>query len=250
MPPSPAELSSESTGKRSPVLLVDDDPEILNLYEQILTLSSIEVTKRACPYEALNLLAQNQYSLMIVDLEMPGMNGLELIKTAQGLTPEMQVLVVTGHCSVESAVEAMKLGALDYIAKPFLSEELRLNVEKALSYADLASQNQRLRDELASRERQSSQLVGSSRCIAALQAKIHTVADTPATVLIRGESGVGKEVVADEIQRLSPRHDKPYLKINCGAIPEHLLEDELFGHEKGAYTGATTMRKGKFEFAD
>jgi two-component system NtrC family response regulator len=244
-------VANQLPEKQSPaILVVDDDQAILSIYELVLTEQNMLVTSCNSAINALELIAKQTFNLLLVDLRMPEMDGMELLRKALNINPSLQVIVITGHGTVESAVTAMKFGAFDYLAKPFLPDELLVTVQKALAFQSLAEENKNLQTALAEKTKESSLIVGSGSAISRLKAQIQAVAPTPATVLIRGESGSGKEVAADEIQRLSPRASMPYIKINCGAIPEHLLEDELFGHEKGAYTGASNPRKGKFEYAN
>ena len=174
---------------------------------------------------------------MVSDLRLPDLDGIALLKAARELQPEVEVVVITGHGSVEKAVEAMRLGAYDFIEKPIDSAALLKTVAKALEKQRLSSENRQLRRQLQQR-RGLEALIGDSPAIQAVKALIRQIAPTNVTVLIQGESGTGKEIVADAIHSLSDRADKPLLKISCAAIPETLLESELFGYERGAFTGA------------
>src|SRR3954471_2050176 len=189
-----------------------------------------------------------RFDLLITDLKMPKMTGIELLAEAKRLRPDMPVVLMTAFATVQTAVEAMKLGAYDYIQKPFDGDEIRLLVERTLEHNRLVKENQALRtmaEQLAPRP-----LIGSGETMAQVRRRIELVARSSATVLIRGESGTGKEVVARAIHAASERRDRPMLAVNCAALSESLLESELFGHEKGAFTGADKMRRGRFELAD
>jgi DNA-binding NtrC family response regulator len=189
-----------------------------------------------------------RFDLLITDLKMPKMTGLELLAEAKKLRPEMPVVLMTAFATVNTAVEAMKLGAYDYIQKPFDGDEIKLLVDRTLEHNRLIRENLALRSmtEIASPK----PLVGSSEAMNEVKQKIELVAKSAATVLIRGESGTGKEVVARAIHMASERRERPMLAVNCAALSENLLESELFGHEKGAFTGADRMRRGRFELAD
>jgi DNA-binding NtrC family response regulator len=189
-----------------------------------------------------------RFDLLITDLKMPKMTGIELLQEARRLRPDMPVVLMTAFATVATAVEAMKLGAYDYIQKPFDGDEIKLLVDRTLEHARLIKENQALRgmvEQAAPRP-----LIGASGAMNEVRRKIELVARSSATVLIRGESGTGKEVVARAIHFASPRRERPFLAVNCAALSENLLESELFGHEKGAFTGADRMRRGRFELAD
>src|SRR5690349_23364766 len=189
-----------------------------------------------------------RFDLLITDLKMPKMTGIELLGEAKRLRPEMPVVLMTAFATVQTAVEAMKLGAYDYIQKPFDGDEIKLLVERTLEHNRLIKENQALRsmaEQLAPKP-----LVGGGETMGEVRRKIDLVARSSATVLIRGESGTGKEVVARAIHAASERRERPMLAVNCAALSENLLESELFGHEKGSFTGADRMRRGRFELAD
>lgn len=190
-----------------------------------------------------------RFDLLITDLKMPRMTGIELLTEAKRLRPDMPVVLMTAFASVQTAVEAMKLGAYDYIQKPFDGEEIKHLVDRTLEHSRLIRENQALRT-LAEQHNAPRPLVGSGDVMAEIKKTIELVAKSSATVLIRGESGTGKEVVARAIHLASERRDRPMLAVNCAALSENLLESELFGHEKGAFTGADKMRRGRFELAD
>jgi two-component system NtrC family response regulator len=187
--------------------------------------------------------------VVITDIQMPNLSGYEVLKKIKADSPETLVIVITAFGSVERAVEAMKLGAYDYLTKPFSRDELRLTVAKALSYSGLQEENVRLRDELSARV-DFTHLVGISDEMQQVFDMVRRVAATEATVLITGESGTGKELIARAIHNGSERRGGEFVAVNCAAIPAELLESELFGHVKGAFTGAIKDRKGKFELAD
>jgi two-component system, NtrC family, response regulator HydG len=189
-----------------------------------------------------------RFDLLLTDLKMPRVTGMELLQEARKLRPDMPVVLMTAFATVATAVEAMKQGAYDYIQKPFDGDELKLLVDRTLEHARLVRENLALRsmNEMSNAR----PLIGSSEAMAEVRRKIELVARSSATVLIRGESGTGKEVVARAIHHASPRRERPFLAVNCAALSENLLESELFGHEKGAFTGADRLRRGRFELAD
>src|SRR5208337_4741324 len=198
--------------------------------------------------EALLKLPTQRWDLALVDIKMPGMDGLELHRKIREVDPEIIVIIMTGYASVETAVQALKDGAYDYITKPFDPDDLARLVRKALDHRKIKDENVRLRESL--NEIQAVQLVGQSKPMQRVLELVGTVAPTDTTVLIHGESGTGKELVARAIHHLSPRRFMPLVTIHCGALTETLLESELFGHEKGAFTGAQYRKKGKFEVAE
>jgi two-component system, NtrC family, response regulator HydG len=231
------------------ILLVDDEERLRTAVGKVLTAEGHRVVCAGSGREALDLLKTQTVGLVVSDLRLPDLDGIALIKAARELHPEVEVVVITGHGSVEKAVEAMRLGAYDFIEKPIDSTALLKTVAKALEKQRLSSENRRLRRQLQQR-RGVEALIGDSPGIQAVKALIRQIAPTNVTVLIQGESGTGKEIVADAIHSLSDRADKPWLKISCAAIPETLLESELFGFERGAFTGAAGAKPGKFELAD
>ncbi|HEY0910690.1 MAG TPA: sigma-54 dependent transcriptional regulator, partial [Bradyrhizobium sp.] len=197
---------------------------------------------------AARLSSGGRIDLLITDLKMPRMTGIELLAESKRLRPDMPVVLMTAFATVATAVEAMKMGAYDYIQKPFDGDEIKLLVDRTLEHSRLIRENQALRSmtELVSPR----PLIGASAVMDEVRRKIELVARSSATVLIRGESGTGKEVVARAIHQASPRAERPMLAVNCAALSENLLESELFGHEKGAFTGADRLRRGRFELAD
>ncbi|MBW2543438.1 MAG: sigma-54-dependent Fis family transcriptional regulator [Deltaproteobacteria bacterium] len=198
---------------------------------------------------ALVHLENDEFDVVISDIQMPGRSGIDLVHATYEMSPETLVIMITAFASTETAISAMKEGAYDYITKPFKVDELRMVVEKALEKKLLSCENRRLRRELRSQTRDRT-IIGNSAEIRRVSELISQVADSKANVLISGESGTGKEVVARAIHRGGPRRDKPFVAVNCAAIPETLLESELFGHVKGAFTGAVQNKEGLFEAAD
>jgi two-component system response regulator PilR (NtrC family) len=229
------------------VLVVDDERSMREFLEIFLRSEGHAVRTAEGLAAAKAELSADDFDVVITDVQMPGGTGLDLLRTVQAESPETVVIVMTAFASTETAIEAMKAGAYDYVSKPFKVDEMRVVVEKALEKKLLASENRRLRRELSQgRDRQ---VVGSSAAMRRVFEFVAQVADTRANVLISGESGTGKEVVARAIHRASERRDAPFVALNCGAIPENLLESELFGHVKGAFTGAVQNKAGLFEVA-
>jgi two-component system response regulator AtoC len=238
--------------RRGAILLVDDEEKILKALGRALRDAGHEVIETARAREAERLLANRPFDVFIVDNVMPERSGLDLIRAYVASTPEgerAQILMMTAHATVESALEAMKLGALDYLQKPFEIDELLVVVRRALDHQRLRTEHRYLRSE---RDEQFDHygIIGRSQVVASIIKKAERVADTKSTVLVTGETGTGKELVARAIHHRSAQRDMPLIKVNCAAIPESLLESELFGHVKGAFTGATATKKGKFALAD
>ncbi len=234
------------------ILLVDDEEKILKTLGRALSDEGHEVVQTSRPMEAQRLLAERSFDLLVVDNLMPEMTGLELIRTLVSSTHESerpQVLLMTAHATVESAIEAMKLGALDYLQKPFEIDELLVTVARALELQHLRVQNRYLMSE-RDEEFNHYGIVGRSKAVNDVLRKLELVAETKSTVLITGETGTGKEMVARAIHSHSAQRQMPMIKVNCAAIPESLLESELFGHVRGAFTGATANKRGKFALAD
>src|SRR5712671_3676200 len=237
---------------RGSILLVDDEEKILKALGRALRDAGHEVLETANPRDAQRLLAERPFDVMLVDNVMPQLSGLDLIRDYVASTPEgerPQILMMTAHATVESALEAMKLGALDYLQKPFEIDELLVVVRRALDHQRLRTEYRYLvseRDEHFDHYG----LIGKSRAMEEVVERAKLVADTKSTVLITGETGTGKELVARAIHNRSAQRDMPLIKVNCAAIPDTLLESDLFGHVRGAFTGATTTKKGKFALAD
>lgn len=231
------------------ILVIDDDTSLRRVLEYNLLEEGYEVQAAASGEEGLYLFGQNQPSLVISDMKMPGMDGMTVLKSVKERSPETLVIIITAFGTVDAAVEAMKAGAYDYITKPFNRDALKLTVRKALQFSGLTEENRRLRHALSDKA-DFRTIVGSSPEMEKVFDVIRKVADTDAAVLITGESGTGKELVARSIHANSSRREAPFVAINCAAIPRELLESELFGHIRGAFTGAIRDKIGKFQSAD
>jgi DNA-binding NtrC family response regulator len=231
------------------ILVIDDDTSLRRVLEYNLQEAGYAVGTAASGEEGLRLFDEVSPALVITDMKMPGMDGMQVLKAIKERSPETLVIMITAFGTVDIAVEAMKAGAYDYITKPFNRDELRLTVAKALQFSGLAVENRRLKSELSDRA-DFGTMVGSSPAMEKVFQVVRKVADTEATVLITGESGTGKELVARSIHGLSSRRNGPFVAINCAAIPRDLLESELFGHIKGAFTGAVRDKTGRFALAD
>jgi two-component system response regulator AtoC len=230
------------------ILVVDDEPLIRDNLERILTEEDYAVTSVDCGEKALSLLARDDFDLVLLDLNLPDINGIDVLRQAREIDPDLLVIVVTGYASVESAVRALKLGAYDYIKKPFKADVIKLIIRLAIEAQALKKQVRVLKRRLKAPAK--SDIVAESPQMQQVMMQVSEVArHEGATVLITGESGTGKEVVAQSIHQLSPRQERPFLEINCATLPENLLESELFGHEKGAFTDAIQRKKGLFEAA-
>ena len=231
------------------ILVVDDEKNYLVVLAALLSAEGFEVTTAPNAARAAALIAEDEPDLVITDMRMPGMSGLELIQQVKPTHSDLPMLVMTAFGTVENAVEAMKAGASDYITKPFKNQELVLTVRRALTMRKLLTQNRLLREELGS-QRGFSNIIGDSKAMQDVFELVEKVAATKATVLLTGESGTGKELIARALHARSPRAEEPFVAVNCMALTETLLESELFGHEKGSFTGAVARRKGRFELAD
>jgi len=230
------------------ILIVDDEKNYLLVLSAVLEEEGYEVLTAVSGAEALEVLASSEPDLVLTDMKMPGMDGIELLERIKARDPDLPVIMMTAHGTVDKAVEAMQKGAYTYLLKPFDNERLILYVRKAISLFQVIQENRRLRRAMQSQYR-FGQLIGKSRSMQAVFDTVEKVAPSGATVLIEGESGTGKELVAKAIHFNSPRRDKPFVAVSCSALAETLLESELFGHEKGAFTGAVATRKGRFELA-
>jgi DNA-binding NtrC family response regulator len=231
------------------ILIVEDDPIMRLGMDHFLTSKGYKVSLCSDGAEGIKALDQEKFCLVITDLRLPHRNGFDILKKAKTISPETGVIIITAFAELKGAVEAMKEGAFDYIAKPFSNEEFLIAIERFFKYQDLEEEVVFLRGTLKEKI-EFENIIGGSPAMRDVFDRISAVAPTDSPVLIEGESGTGKELVANAIHRLSLRINKAFIKINCAAIPETLFETELFGHEKGAYTGALETRKGKFEFAD
>ncbi len=231
------------------ILVVDDERSMRDFMEILLQRDNHEVVSCGSAAEAVLALESDDFDVVISDIRMPGMSGLELLDRVQQLAQDTLVILITAHGTTESAVDAMKRGAYDYLTKPCSVDEIRVVVDKALEKRSLASENLSLKRQLRGQTSLPTMLGKSSR-MRELFELVRQVAPTRANILITGESGTGKELVARSIHALSDRQDQPFVTINCGAIPENLLESELFGHVKGSFTGAISHKEGLFEAAD
>jgi two-component system NtrC family response regulator len=230
------------------ILIVDDERNYLLVLKALLSEEGYQVITAEDARKGLELLQENDLDVVITDMKMPGMDGMEFMERIRLRQPDLPVIMMTAFGSVEKAVEAMRKGAFDYILKPFKNEELKLTISKAINHYHLVTQNRLFARELQGKYHFGN-IVGKSVQMQRIFELVEKVAPTKATVLITGDSGTGKELIARAIHYNSPRKDRPFISINCGALPETLLESELFGHEKGAFSGAVSQRKGRFELA-
>jgi len=231
------------------ILVVDDEPNYQIVLSELLREEGFEVFTAGNGKEALKIISGTDVDLIITDMRMPELDGLGLLEEVKTLNPDLPVIMVTAFGEVEMAVAAMKAGAFNYLTKPFNNDELVLSATKAMGHYALLRENIRLREEMRSRTSFAS-IIGKNQKMRAIFNLIEKVAPTSTSVLITGESGTGKELVARAIHCSSPREKDPFISLNCAGLPETLLESELFGHEKGAFTGAIALRKGRFELAD
>jgi len=234
---------------KSRILVVDDEESIREFLEIMLKKEGYEVTLAEDGQKAKELLAKKTFDMIISDLQMPHVTGIELLKHVKDTSPEIVFMMITAFGTTETAVEAMKMGAYDYITKPFKIDEVRLNIQNALRSRNLEVENRSLKKELV-KEYSFQNMVGNSQTMHQIFDLVKRVSQTPTNVLITGESGTGKEVVAKAIHYNGPLKDRPFVTINCGAIPENLMESEMFGHKKGSFTGAVSDKAGLFEVAD
>jgi two-component system, NtrC family, response regulator PilR len=237
-----------SAATKARILVVDDEQSMQEFLEIFLRREGHDVVTAADVDGALLQLEADDFDVLITDMQMPGKSGLDLILAARDVSPETIAIVVTAFGTTDSAIAAMKEGAYDYLTKPFKVEELRLVIEKALEKKVLSVENRRLRKELRGQIRDRN-IIGHSRAMQEVFDLIAQVAETKTNVLVYGESGTGKELVARAIHEQGVRHDEPFIALNCGAIPENLLESELFGHARGSFTGAVQNKEGLFEAA-
>ena len=235
-------------GKRS-ILVVDDDALVNDFFQAALSKLGHDVQTAASAAAALELIQTIDFDVILSDVRMPNMSGIELLQKIKVEAPDSVVMMITAHGTVKDAVEAMKLGAFDYILKPVLPDELELSLNKALEHRQLVFENRILRNEIRKRYNLGT-IVGADKKLLESLEETTRAAMARSNILIRGESGTGKELIARAIHYNSPRKDKPFIKLNCAALPEGLIESELFGHEKGAFTNAIKQTPGRFELAD
>ncbi len=231
------------------ILVVDDEPNYLIILAEILRDEGFEVFTAENGEKALEIVRTTDLDLVLTDMQMPVMGGMELLRQVKSINNNLPVIMLTAYGEVEKAVAAMRDGAFNYLTKPFKNDELIANIKKAVEHYSLLRENIRLRHEVKKRS-SFAEMIGKNKQMQMLFSMIEKVAPTPASVLITGESGTGKELVARAIHNYSPRDKEPFISVNCAALPDSLLESELFGHEKGAFTGAIALRKGRFEMAD
>ncbi len=231
------------------ILIVDDEKNYQVVLETLLGPEGYEIVTTANAHDALEIVRDSDLDLVITDMKMPDMNGMEVLEECKKIQPELPVIIMTAYATIETAVEAMKKNAYDYITKPFQNEQLKLTVRKALENYRLIKENKLLSAALSDRFRYGN-IVGKSKPMRKIYDIVGKVAQSKASVLISGPSGTGKELIAKAIHYGGTRKDRPFISVNCGALTETLLESELFGHERGAFTGAVAMRKGRFELAD
>jgi DNA-binding NtrC family response regulator len=229
--------------------IIDDEPIIHEVLSQLLTSEGYEVELSSSGEEALQKHSSQAYDVILLDLLMPGLDGIEVLKGIKKMDPQAVIIIITAYASVESAIAAMKMGAYDYIQKPFKHDELLLTIARALEHKNLQDENIRLKDELI-RRYGFENIIGKSKPMLKIFELIKATAPTRSTILIQGESGTGKELVARAIHQNSDRRNFPFVVVNSGSLPPDLLESHLFGHVKGAFTGAVSQKKGLFEEAD
>ncbi len=230
------------------ILMIDDDKSFLNIYSRIIASNGYYVQAKSNIREAMELLDKENFNIVILDVVMPEMNGVDLLKKIKEKNSEQLVMMLTGEGSIAGAVESMENGAYTYMIKPFEIDQLILNIKKAEEFLKLNDENVKLRTQLNDMTR-NMEVVGSSEAMNSLKDQISQIAPTNSSVLITGESGTGKEIVANLLHYNSERRDGPLIKVNCSALAKNILESELFGHEKGAFTGAIATKKGRFEMA-
>lgn len=231
------------------ILVIDDDPSIRNMLAIVLKKNGYDVTSKESGKTGLEKLKKESFDLIISDIKMPDINGIELLKKIKAINPEIPVIMITAFASANDAVEAMKLGAEDYVTKPFNLDELKIIINRAIYKKNMEKENIHLKSRLTDKEKFEN-IVGKNRKMLDIFEMIDTISQTDSTVLINGESGTGKELIARAIHNKSERSNCKFVSINCGALPENLLESELFGHTRGAFTDAYKEKKGLFEVAD
>ena len=230
------------------ILVVDDEAAMRESLKDWLSEDGYQVGQAAGGAEAIEMVRSHPWDVLLLDLKMPGMDGLETLKNVKEVNPEVEVLMMTAYATVDTAVQAMKLGAFDYLVKPFDPDEVELLIKRILSHKELVLENVLLRKKLEERD-QFKEIIGKSNAMHEIFDLIARIAPTDSTVLITGESGTGKELIASAIHANSQRCYMPFIAVSCGALPDSLLESELFGYEKGAFTGAEHTKRGRFEMA-
>ena len=230
------------------ILVIDDEDSMCNFMEIMLAKEGYQVDTTTSGHEGVSLLKQQNYDLVIADLMMPEISGLEVLTEIKSFKQDQEVIVMTAFASVDTAIEAMKQGAADYVTKPFKVDEIKLTIEKSINRRTLIHENNTLKRQLQE-DNSFDKFIGTSEPVVRMKKLARRVASSDSTVLIRGESGTGKDLIARAIHLLSPRCSGPFVTINCGALPENLLESELFGHKKGSFTGAFKDKEGLFKVA-
>lgn len=228
------------------ILVVDDEELICNFLQTTISYKNISADTASSGKEALALLKKNIYDLVITDMKMADISGLDILKKTKELSPQTLVLIMTAFGSIENAVEAMRLGAFNYVLKPFTPDTIETLIVKAEEHLSLIRENGYLREQVSGQ----AQIIAASQSMKKILKEVCSISKSHSNVLIYGESGTGKEVIASTIHKHSLRANKPYIRVNCAAIPDTLIESEFFGHEKGAFTGANSRRLGRFELAD
>lgn len=233
------------------ILIVDDEVLIRNFLAEVLERKNFSVSTAENGQKAINMLKKQSYDMVLTDMKMPEVTGLEVLRKVKELHPRTIVIIITAYGSIENAVEAMKLGAFNYLIKPFSPDTIEAVIHKAQEHLSLLDENDYLRKEVQGNHcRSMNKIIGQSLVMKNIMQEVKRVAKSQASVFINGESGTGKEVIAHAIHYNSPRKDQPFIRVNCAAVPETLIESEFFGHEKGSFTGASLNRRGRFELAD
>jgi len=230
------------------VLVVDDDSLMREFLDETLRRADYSVDLACTGDEALEKIKSTEYDVILSDIRMPKMSGMELLKAVRENSPQSKIMLMTAYGTIENAVEAMKLGAFDYVTKPFSADDIELKIKRAVEFKKLEWENRLLRSEVSGKYRFEN-IIGKSPQMRKVFEIVDSVADSRSSILITGESGTGKELVAKAIHYNSPRKNQPFVAVNCAALPENLMESELFGHEKGAFTGAIKQTRGRFELA-
>ena len=228
------------------ILIIDDEKEICESIKFILEYEEYEVDSTTSATEGISKISSGNFSALLLDIQMPEMSGFEVLKKAKEINPNLSVIIISAHGSVENAIKATKLGAFDFLEKPIDRDKLLISVRNAVEHANLKTENKEIKKTLIGDEK----ILGNSKAITGILEIINRVAPLETRVLITGENGTGKELVARAIHSNSERKDKPFIEVNCAAIPNELIESELFGHEKGSFTGAFQQRIGRFELAN